>query len=457
MIIPTRGFMDEPIFTLFDDQPINIPARSSFYHLEPVGIGTAEVESGTSLLSRYADAHRVRMDTFLKELGLKGETNNNDGVDSAWFRTYPQSINGFGKVATDYITLMEEKTQLKDLEYTTLLPIKSILNWQFLLRKELAWCPLCLEDWQCKENTIYYPLIWHLQKYQICLRHNIYIVNECPNCGHCMNILEKKVPPGFCQRCANWLGSTEIKKDENIEKNDEREQAWDRFCSKNIAELIEKANEITFSKEHLMNNFNWYLVYFFNGNYRDLSEHFDISTTTGWDWCHGNIPGLIEQLRFCYNAEITLTDLLSKDIHAETPGGLKRLAEKFKRKKATRITEIKKNELESDLKKALEYPPTSLAELAREIGVSKKTLYRHCPELTKEISSRYLEVRKKQAAFDRERECEKIRNIILALSIMDEKPTRARMERSLGRNPRVKDKWIHDEYKEIRRIYGYKV
>ena len=49
------------------DPPANrsLPARSYFYYLQPVGVGSAQVESLTSYLTRLAEAHNVTPNVLL--------------------------------------------------------------------------------------------------------------------------------------------------------------------------------------------------------------------------------------------------------------------------------------------------------------------------------------------------------------------------------------------------------
>ena len=46
-------------YPLRDLTPPELPSRSRLYYLEPIGVGTAQVESLTSYLSRLARAHSV--------------------------------------------------------------------------------------------------------------------------------------------------------------------------------------------------------------------------------------------------------------------------------------------------------------------------------------------------------------------------------------------------------------
>src|SRR5690242_18152590 len=47
------------IYEMWDAAPLAMPAHSRLFHLEPIGVGTAEVESLTSYVVRLAEMHTV--------------------------------------------------------------------------------------------------------------------------------------------------------------------------------------------------------------------------------------------------------------------------------------------------------------------------------------------------------------------------------------------------------------
>lgn len=55
---------------IWNAQPPEVPERSKLYSLEPIGVGTGDVESITSYLSRLADGHTVSTWALLRsEIG----------------------------------------------------------------------------------------------------------------------------------------------------------------------------------------------------------------------------------------------------------------------------------------------------------------------------------------------------------------------------------------------------
>lgn len=339
----------------------------------------AYVESATSYIARLAHAHQVRTRTFIQNLGLG--VNLQADLYQGWYTSYAPGINGFGKVAEDYVQILENKTLRTDLKKTTLLPLGEVLTWQLLLRKNAAWCTCCLQTWS--QDIIYYPLLWAFENYKVCHKHKLWLCDKCPNCGYKLAVLERRAPPGYCQKCKNWLGKKII--NGTPETND-----WDIFCSNSIAELIENMTKFKqLDRKIIFRNYQRYIDEFFLGNYKDFSKHYNIPNTTIWSWTHNTTPQLAEMLRFCYNTGQSFVDFVSKKIKAKSLGDLKQSKDRqMVRKSHGPLLQNKKIIIEKELKKVLLEEPISLDELKQKIGVSKRTLYRVFPKLTKKISKK---------------------------------------------------------------------
>ena len=67
----------------------------------------------------------------------------------------------------------------------------------------LMFCPLCLKD----DHIPYFRKIWRLKKYTICEKHNIELLNRCPNCLTPLTISKSFHEKNFtfCYKCGSRL------------------------------------------------------------------------------------------------------------------------------------------------------------------------------------------------------------------------------------------------------------
>lgn len=134
---------------------LTLPAyspHSRLYALEPLGLGTPNIESLTSYVSRLAEAHSVSLRTLvIQELLplLKRDYLFNpfgNSLDAFWIEA-ARALNGTGILATDWAQALECLTLRTDLRFLTLLPWAAVLTQQRLLRITRAWCPDCFVEW----------------------------------------------------------------------------------------------------------------------------------------------------------------------------------------------------------------------------------------------------------------------------------------------------------------------
>jgi hypothetical protein len=96
------------------------PPRSYLYSLQPIRIGTPQVESLTGYIARLADAHCVSPGTLIAEefTSLVKQPNGQSYLHGMSSRT--EALNGLGQMALEFVRMLERLTLRDDLRYLSL-------------------------------------------------------------------------------------------------------------------------------------------------------------------------------------------------------------------------------------------------------------------------------------------------------------------------------------------------
>jgi hypothetical protein len=182
-----------------------IPPRSKLYSLEPVGVGTGMVESLTSYIARLAEAHNLKLSTFVSRVlsplskltGVAGIGGHHDVL-----RHLGASLNGTGSTSAECVKILESLTLRRLLRELTLRFTKGWLSDRALLSLNQKWCPQCLHEWKRRGDTVYYPLLWQLEAVRTCSVHATLLRSHCLQCGATHRPLGKHLILGHCPACA---------------------------------------------------------------------------------------------------------------------------------------------------------------------------------------------------------------------------------------------------------------
>src|SRR5258708_3934662 len=160
------------LFLVEDSRPIEIPPRTPLYHLEPIGVGTGDVESLSSYISRLAAIYHSNVRDLLLEVVGPASLSHfltagrvlvrplPRGKDA--FGTISSAINGINSVTRTLVAILEYLTGEHSLRQLTLLPFEKVIPTRSLLRKTRVWCPVCYEN-QSGQQPIYDLLSWSFQ------------------------------------------------------------------------------------------------------------------------------------------------------------------------------------------------------------------------------------------------------------------------------------------------------
>jgi hypothetical protein len=194
------------------------PPRSRLYSLEPIGIGTPEVESLSSYLNRLAQAHCVTVTTLmvhelLPHVGTPAPPSAHPaatpprGEGRGLSQHLARQINGLGRIAAAWVHGLEALTGRRDLHFLTLLTWRAVLPTRHLFAPRIRWCPACFEDQRTAGHPLSLPLVWTLNPVTCCVRHRQSLQSHCPGCQQPLVAFSGRSRPGYCSRCGAWLGT----------------------------------------------------------------------------------------------------------------------------------------------------------------------------------------------------------------------------------------------------------
>jgi AraC-like DNA-binding protein len=383
---------------LYEEWDVTIPSlppRSRFYRLEPIGIGTPYVESLTSYIARLAAEHCVMPKYLVMEeiLPLQGHLATTPQfyfrLNKLWRDAY--SLNGISLSARQWVETLQILTSRNDLHFLTMLTWKEVIGAARLLRPSKTWCSFCYEEWRQAHQVIYEPLLWMLNGVDVCPIHHQPLVVRCPGCLEMLLVLSQQSRPGYCHRCACWLGSPNpVQTPDNHTEGFEK-QLW---RARVVSELISAAPELAVPplKERIAIMVGLCLDKYARGNFRALARSAKVTQDSLKKYLRGGLPFWDTLLNICSNLSIsplefvTATPNPSWNTHHFMINHVEPIHRSGRRLSAEELQYVRQV-LESLLaEEAGPFPP--LNEVARRVGCAAATLQAKFPDLCRAIISR---------------------------------------------------------------------
>lgn len=390
MPLPLPNITHE-IYPHWDIEPPALPTRSKLFRLEPIGIGTAEVESLTSYIARLAEAHCVSPRQLLCEEILAPA-----GKRTVHYSASPlfsgEHINGIGALAELAVTSLEHLIMQQGLHVMTMLTWRNILSQQQLIKAKKAWCATCYQERANADNPVYDSLIWTLTSVLICRKHQEQLSCVCPHCRRHLPLLSRFYRPGHCSRCQRWLGATG-----NSKKKRRGEEPVSLAGSRQqlsyvdiIGELLSVSPSLTsvLTIEKFGANISQYIKNNACGSINLFSDYVQIWSGTIRRLTKREIKLSLEMLcRLCFRLGISPFSLFSKP---PTQVTIEQPSEVCLPKAINLKGIVPWNKVNDYLHVVLkETPPPSLEAVGRRMGYYPPRLKSHFPKLCKKIASRY--------------------------------------------------------------------
>jgi len=419
------------------DTPFLSPV-TRLYHLPPIGLGTPMVESLTGYIVRLAEAHCVSAGVLywkeIRALADKGNiftfrVSNADGYST-------HTINGLGAPATDFVRALQALTGRRDLSSLTLLNWAGVLPRHSLLRRCRAWCESCLYAWREANQPVYEPLLWTLQAVTVCPYHRRTLRQACPHCERQIGPLDSRSRRDCCSRCGQLLVRGVIDPTSDLRMLPSDKLAWTSWIASALGELLATPPQITCSpgREHLAQTICVVVDNFCSGNAPTLARLMHVGSEAVRGWQRGKTtPGLALLLSMAYRLGVSLRDLLLGSPTLVSSRGFVRDApmEENVRSQERRTRHggrINRAEVSRILHMALnETPPPSMYQVIRRLSHSGPTVYRHFPELCRQVARHYAEYRVKRAIERKEKAAEEVRRAAWELHAKGIRLTRQRM------------------------------
>lgn len=384
--------------------PQHIPPRSRLYNLEPAGIRTAYVESLTGYVARLAEEHATTLYYLFSEEVAPLINKPGTISHSVSFPSFAKAADGMGVIAADLVETFEKLTSRPDLRFTTMLPWAGVLSSKSLTREWRAWCPACYWERTQSGNEVYDQLLWRLQSVTACIKHNMRLEYECPNCGKRQLPLSHCIRPGFCGRCRAWLGR-QLKGDTHITWGEHSEaEEGELRDAEQVGRLLEAAPDLlpSMMPTCFAANIHKYFGDAFRGRGVPSRARLPVDKQTIRCWLkRTQTPSLPLLLKTSAVLEVSPADLFRGEVDEERACGLE-VNEKQNSAHTGLIVEggldgfpVNWQDVESvtrvekRLRTALEDdPPPSLISIAKEFRCDRATLRKKFPKLSAQLTAK---------------------------------------------------------------------
>jgi len=384
------------------------PPRSRLYSLEPIGIGTPEVESLSSYLNRLAQAHCVTVSALIAhELVPHIDTpaaakarrapSPSRGVPRGLGLLLAQRIYGLGRTAATWVDGLEVLTGRRDLRFLTLLTWRDVLPDRQVFSPLLRWCPACFDAWLTTGDTLYDPLLWKLNPITICVRHQRLLRSRCRACQQRLTTFSGRSRPGYCSRCGAWLGTAgraDLQPDEWLSED---AWLWQRWVVTALGQLLQAAPRLGSPPpaETVARAITVYQAHRPAAGRPSLREMLGTQRNRFGKWSRGEARMQLDLLlKFCFHTGISLVQFLT-ELPSEPPSPVEATAPSMRTPIMPPGHWPPKDTQRAALRRALEAAltreasPVSLRTVAQHEHVAVRTLQSYEPQLCQQIVQRY--------------------------------------------------------------------
>lgn len=510
--------MDKTITTIISDLDLaiaSIPPRSKLYHLEPIGIGTPYIESLTGYISRLAEAHCITVYRFFKYLLYPLINKTHIFYERTAINTNLAGINSIDVSATQAVHAIESLTLRNDITFLTLLPWSNVLVNLGLLAPNRQWCPYCYEEWRSMGHVVYEPLLWIFRDVRFCLRHERYLNSQCTFCSRTQSWITSLSRPGYCSRCNMWLGNECTKQSSDTKGFQESDELkYQKWCVDNIGEILATATQLltTPKKDRCAKSLAHCIGKGTANTTSSLAALLQVHPNQVTCWRSGRVqPQLPIILRICNNSGVRLVEYLTGNLDCDSHTKLgrqtgtlnyytkedwKRIARRLKRiireKKlppsesqiakqlkinrstlrvnlpdlCNEILVLRKScrkkrylAIETELTSIIikkEFPPPSVAQVAKRVKFNRIALKKRFPEQCKEISERFFAYCKTLKADWRRQLEEEIRQVAIELHKDGIRPSFPEVRGRLAVPSRMSDENARMILRQVQRALGYR-
>lgn len=366
-----------------------INPRSVLHALEPIGLGTGEVESLLSYLCRLAVSHSTSTLSLSRAVARRFEHEVEEEFD--W---YHRSLSGIGESALTWSSALSALTSVSRLDRLTFLPWKEVIAQNGLpIVSKGQFCPQCFADDRNSGRTPYFRLAWESKSVSVCHVHRCRLTQHCPCCGkdnvrHAASL----VVPGWCTKCGAFLGGQAHCLD-----TPPAMKPVELWRARQIKDLLQAQDKLLIQpqRQALVDSISHIIGEMDGGKSAHFAKRLGISKSTIHYWLQtDNTPTLEASLRVASQSGISLAKLLCGDLGGwSAPSDGQQLALALLKPEARQRAprrEIDWADIELQLQRCLLLAtPISVREVSRRLGIEPRQLYLNFNQTTRQIAGRW--------------------------------------------------------------------
>ncbi len=379
--------------------------RSVLHALQPMGLGTPEVESLTSYFCRLANSHACTTNDlaqFVVEQIEPGRwvTFDSSHAGKSRFLWYQRSISGVSDGALNWASALSDLTGISQLHRLTLLPLQSVVAAKGLMSTQARWCPHCLEEDRISGKQPYFRLAWDIGHNKVCAKHGTELKTRCPHCDasnvrHAANF----VVPGWCTACNNFLGFPKVTGPMPLR---DAQHAIELEQAQTIGSLLAASSSLEdnagFNPD--LEGFHRVLddlaTQLDSGVASKFANRIGVRKSTVHYWKTSRSPLTMDALlRVALHCNVSLADLVQGELRGWMPPEPSRqlaLALEYKPTASHRGRRTHNwPKIQADLEAELLNPePRSVSEIARSLAIDERLLYIQLTDVTRKLGDRYV-------------------------------------------------------------------
>lgn len=370
-----------------------------------------------------------------------------------------QSINGSGDVTRAFVRRAEELTRLDRLQCSTTIAFASFTTINGLLRQQLAWGPEFLN----RRTIKYYPLQWALDPVRVCSETKKPLVSLCPHCREPLAMLCGSSDVARCNRCGGALDVTKVGPcAADPVASSIRDLEYEIWVAEQLGEYIRF--QIT---DTLPENFSYTeTLRFWMDTFelkvsRASAKQLGASHNAMINWLRdGAIPRLRMTLNLCWVFGVSLLQFLKHEVPRKHSGKLEASIDAgMRHASVSKRRRIDRADLEAQLTSIIrenKFANMPFREIcAKKLKRRDLVVRQNFPELSRQISKRYLENRRLDAQVRQEQYCAAIKAYSRRLHARGMVPNHKTLALFVDRPSKLRCEWAIVAMREVRTELGY--
>lgn len=362
--------------------------RSVLHALQPLGLGSAEVESLLSYFCRLAASHSTSTLSLSRAVAQRFEHDVEEQFD--WFQ---RQISGIGDSALTWSSALSALTSIPRLDRLTFLPWRNVIAQGGLpIVSKGQFCPHCLAEDGVNGGTPYFRLAWESKAVTVCHTHHVRLEQHCPCCGK-DNVRHAAalVVPGWCTKCGAFLG-----RDVSQASTDHAIEPVELWRARQMHEMLRVQQQFTHDprRSALVDAIQHIIAEMDGGQGARFAKRVGISKGTVHYWLQSDkLPTLETSMQVASQSGIGVVQLLTGDTAHWKPPSQEPQLTLFKAQDRKRgpQREIDWGEVEQQLQNFLHEPnPVPVREVSKQLDIETRFLYLKCNQTARQIGQRWL-------------------------------------------------------------------